>query len=211
LGLEQICRFVSITGTDEDSMARRTGETSGGGRVLVAYASRFGSTVGVAEAIADVLRDGGATADVRAVTDTAGPGGYDAAVIGGPIHYDRWTRDAARFVTAHRGTLCAMPVAFFFTCLTLSDPGDKARSQANAYGKAIAERFPPIAPVAVGGFAGAMDFAAFPFYVRPLVRTMFAYLRVKEGDYRDWAAIRDWAAAVRPELTARAGVRQSSP
>lgn len=177
-----------------------TGETTGASRILVAYASRFGSTAGVAAAVGDGLRDGGATVDVRAVADGADPAEYDAAVIGGPIHYDRWTRDAARFVTAHRDALNRIPVAFFFTCLTLSDGGDKARRQADGYGRAMAERFPGIAPVAVGGFAGAVDFAAFPFYARPLVRAMFAYLRVQEGDYRDWAAIRDWAAGLEPSL-----------
>jgi len=187
-----------------------TDATASGCRILVAYASRFGSTAGVAEAVADVLRAGGATVDVRAVADCDGPAGYDAAVIGGPIHYDRWTRAAARFVTTHREALGRMPVAFFFTCLTLSDPGDKARRQADGYGRAIAARFPGIAPLAVGGFAGAVDFAAFPFYMRPLARLMLSVLRVQEGDYRDWAAIRDWAATVRPAFPAELGTRARS-
>jgi menaquinone-dependent protoporphyrinogen oxidase len=50
--------------------------------VLVAYASRHGSTQGIAGRIAAVLRASGLGADLAAAEDAGDPAGYDAFVIG---------------------------------------------------------------------------------------------------------------------------------
>ena len=55
-------------------------------RVLVAHASKRGGTAGLAEMIADALRQQGMTVDVqpaRAVHDIAG---YDTVVLGGALY-----------------------------------------------------------------------------------------------------------------------------
>lgn len=66
--------------------------------VLVAYGSRYGSTRGVAEAIAETLRSQGVEADVRPAADVADPSRYDAAIIGGGVYGAKWHRDALALV-----------------------------------------------------------------------------------------------------------------
>jgi len=52
------------------------------GRVLVAYATRFGSTRDVAEAVASSLRAARLEADVAPVKEVRGLEGYGAVVLG---------------------------------------------------------------------------------------------------------------------------------
>jgi flavodoxin len=50
--------------------------------VLVTYASKHGSTRGIAERIAEKLRQLGRDAEVRPVDEVSDPGSYEAFVIG---------------------------------------------------------------------------------------------------------------------------------
>ena len=55
------------------------------GRILVAYASRGGSTAGVAEAIGQTLAAGGSEVDVRSMTEIDDVTAYQAVVAGSAI------------------------------------------------------------------------------------------------------------------------------
>ena len=56
-----------------------------GGRVLVVYATRHGSTREVAEAVAVELRGAFGDVDLREAAGAPGPAGYDAVIVGGPM------------------------------------------------------------------------------------------------------------------------------
>src|SRR5450759_4944121 len=82
-------------------------------RVLVAYATKHGSTREIAEYIARTLRDPGvqtAVASARSVKDVAP---YDAVILGSALYAAHWRRDANRFVTGHLATLQVRPVWLF--------------------------------------------------------------------------------------------------
>ena len=80
--------------------------------VLMAYATKNGSTRQVAEAIAVALGEAGAQVTAlpsRGVRDSVS--GYDLIVLGAPLYSGRWHRDAHRFLKRHRRELAAVPVA----------------------------------------------------------------------------------------------------
>jgi menaquinone-dependent protoporphyrinogen oxidase len=81
--------------------------------VLVAYATKYGSTREVAETIGARLRERGVTIDVRAAGDVASLDGYDAVVFGGALYFFRLRREGRRFLSRHREALSEMPVAVF--------------------------------------------------------------------------------------------------
>jgi len=159
--------------------------------ILVAYGSRYGSTRGVAEAIAETLRSHGVEADVRPAAHVADPARYVAAIVGGGVYASKWHPEALAFIQPHRQALAALPTACFALGTAFVNGGEEADRQRSALADQIREH---VGPVDIAFFAGST--AGLPFLMRLLSRLM----RSPPGDHRDWAAIRGWADALVPKL-----------
>jgi len=108
----------------------RCNESQQHSKILVAYASRCGSTGGVAGAIAGTLCDGGASADVLRVENVSDLTPYHGVVIESAIRSDEWLPEASDFVEQHRKVLSRIPVAYFLTCLALARSTKENRKKA---------------------------------------------------------------------------------
>src|SRR5215217_972934 len=82
-------------------------------RLLVAYATKHGSTQEVADAVAHRLRERRETVDVRTAADVRDLDGYEGVVLGGAIYMGRWHGDARGFLKRHRAALRSLPLAVF--------------------------------------------------------------------------------------------------
>lgn len=165
-------------------------------RILVAYASRLGSTAEVARFVGTVLSESGAEVTVRALADVDDLTAYESVVVGSAIRYDRWLPDAVAFVRENHEALRDVPVAMFFTCLTLAKPTPDALRKAAGYADRLRALAPDLQPVAIGGFAGVLAFARTPWPMRWVLRLLSVITGVPEGDHRDWEAIRDWTTRI---------------
>jgi menaquinone-dependent protoporphyrinogen oxidase len=165
------------------------GEAGMSKKILVAYATRTGSTGEVADAIAKRLCAGGLSAEVRPIADLADLEGYAGAVLGSPIRFAAWLPEMTDFIARHCDALAKLPVAYFtMHMLALGDlPSDAAeRTKYTAKAKDL------IAPVDEAFFAGKIDTARLSLVDRLLVRMV----RAPIGDKRDWARIGAWADAL---------------
>jgi menaquinone-dependent protoporphyrinogen oxidase len=165
-------------------------------RVLIAYASRTGSTAEVAASIAEEFRESDIAADVRAVTKVTDLAPYDAVIVGSGIRAGRMMPEAVTFLQLNQSALSKIPVAYFVVCLTMREDTPENREIVMNYIEPVLNKLPQIEPVNVGLFGGTMDYKKLPFVQRVLVRMM----RFAEGDYRDWNAISNWAQAVRAQM-----------
>lgn len=162
-------------------------------KILVAYASQFGTTREVAEAIGDVLCQNGIEVETKWVKDVKSLTEYDAVIIGSAIQYDKWMPEAAEFVRLNQQQLSQLPVAYFFTCLTLSKRTEKTERQALAYADKLIALVPQVRPISVGRFAGVLNYSKMSLLFQLMFRIISLITGVREGDYRDWEAIRSWA------------------
>jgi menaquinone-dependent protoporphyrinogen oxidase len=165
-------------------------------KVLIVYASRAGSTGEVAKAIGQTISEGGVSVDVRSVVDENNLSQYKAVIVGSAIRMGRWLPDAVDFVKKHRDDLSRVPAAYFVVCSTMKDDTPENRKKTLAYLDSVRKAAPDIEPVDIGLFAGVMDFSKLSF----MDRTVMKARGVSEGDFRNWAAIRKWAADVAPLL-----------
>lgn len=168
-------------------------------KILVTYASRLGSTAGVAEAIGKTLTESGAQVEVRRMEEVADLAPYDAVVAGSAIRGKKWLPEAMQFMQAHQAELRRKPFAAFLVCMTL------AMSNGEKYRPHVATFLDPVSalvrPVSQGLFAGVLDIGKISsFSDRLKFRISVLFGVWKEGDHRDWNAIREWAAGLGPQL-----------
>ena len=163
--------------------------------VLVAYASRYGSTQEVAEEIADTLRKAGLAVDLWPARDVKGLDGYGAVVLGAPLYVMRWHKDAGNFLSRHKKALTRLPVAVF--ALGPLQPDEKElQITGQQWDKALA-KFPWLQPKAVELFVGKYDPANLGFLHRLMTKGTTSPLHnLPASDNRDWQAIRAWASEV---------------
>ena len=158
-------------------------------KVLVTYASKYGSTGGVADAIGKELCSKDVTSDVALIHNAGNIGSYQGVVIGSAIYMGKWMSEAVDFVKKNKDTLRQMPVAYFLVCMTLSKPTEENRAKVLSYMDSILKAVPEIKPVGIGTFAGALDYNNLSWLNKKILKSK----GTPEGDFRDWNAIRAWA------------------
>jgi menaquinone-dependent protoporphyrinogen oxidase len=156
--------------------------------VLVAYATRHGSTQEVAEAIAETLREKGLEVDLLPAREVGALDKYRAVVLGAPLYMFRWHKDARRFLSRHRQALEQRPVAVF-ALGPFEDKEEDWQGVREQIDKELSkfEWFKPLAVQVIGGKFDPHTLT-FPYNLIPALKQM------PVSDIRDWEAIRAWAS-----------------
>lgn len=163
-------------------------------RVLVAFASKRGSTAEIAHAIAEELRHDGLDVDCRAAGEVGGLDGYDAVVLGSAVYMKRWQGDAKHFLRRHADELSALPF-WVFSSGPVGEPSTTPD----------ASWLEPPRIIERAHELGVRDHVVFggrvPAEPRgPIERAMVKNTPEEYRDLRDWDEIRAWATQVAREL-----------
>ncbi len=157
--------------------------------ILLAYATRYGSTEEVAEAISAELRNTGLEVVHQPVQQVQSLDNFEAVVLGTAIYSTRWHPDVHQFLSQYQEALKLLPVAMF--ALGPLSPDNTAKLASRRQFDRELIRYPWLQPVAVEIFAGKIDPAKLGFFER---------LVTPASDHRDWEAIRSWANALAVQL-----------
>ncbi len=155
-------------------------------RILVAYASRKGSTAEIAQAVGKELETTGARVDVVELGKISTLAGYDAVVAGVPVYMGKVEKDISKFVAKHRDRLAIIPVAAFAVGIAPVAPRIESVEKVQ---EDLTTELRPIKPVALTVFAGKLD----PEKMSFIERKMTGLMNVTTGDFRNWNAIAAWA------------------
>lgn len=157
-------------------------------RILVAYATKLGSTGEIAEAIAQVLRDGGHHALAQPARDVRSLDDWDAVILGSALYAAYWRKDARQFTERFRDDLKARPLWLFS-----GGPLDRR----------LAKTDQPITPHGAEITAGLGARAHRTFGGR-LSPDAAVEPQVKQthrmGDFRDWQSIVEYAYRIGQDL-----------
>jgi menaquinone-dependent protoporphyrinogen oxidase len=166
-------------------------------RVLVSYSTAAGSTVGIAERIAQVLRAAGCT--VRCLPASAVPDveGVDALVVGSAVHDVAWLAPSVDVLrrAAVSGTT---PAVWCFSVGGVRPRGRLTRALAALEVRRIGQQFPVGLRVRDHRlFGGIVEMKGVPLWGR----LFFRMIGGKAGDRRDWTAAEAWAIGIAESLT----------
>ncbi len=166
-------------------------------KVLVTYATQYGSTREVAEAVAATLRERGLDTDLQAARDVSSLEGYQGVVLGAPFYVGSWHKDARGFLARHQDALARRPVALFALGPVSAGDSGEARKQLDEE----MAKHPWLKPVAAEMFGGRYDPAGLSLAHRLLAALPASPLHgMPSSDLRDWESIGAWATGLAGRL-----------
>jgi menaquinone-dependent protoporphyrinogen oxidase len=168
------------------------------GTVLVAYASKHGSTAEIATAIGQKLGERGHIVEVRSAGDVRDVRNYDAVVVGSAVYMSHWQKDGLNLLKRYERDLRERQTWLFSSGPTGgSEKSDPVLAEARTSVTAVS----PIKEVADRGERiGARGHATFPGKVGEEATGLLERW-MPRGDWRDFDAIRKWADGISEELT----------
>ncbi|MFH8250223.1 flavodoxin domain-containing protein [Microbacterium sp. B2969] len=171
-------------------------------KVMVAYASKYGATQGIAQRLGKVLDECGYEVDVVKCADIDRASGYDAYLVGSATYEFNWRKDARRFVERNEAELSAHPLWLFSSGPLGTEQVDKDGKDVleGARPKQFAEYSDTLHPRGMQVFRGAYD----PDKIRGADRIIAWMPAIRDilpkGDFREWSAIDAWGKSIADDL-----------
>lgn len=162
--------------------------------ILIAYGTRAGSTQEVSEFIAKLFRDKGAQVDVLPVEKVRSVTPYCAVILGTATRMGQPLANVVNFVKKHAHDLAPLPIAYFVVGITMREDTPQNRARAAAVLDALVNLKRPLSE---GLFAGKVDYAKIEQPWRFFVSHNKSE-EMREGDWRNWDAIRAWGEQLAP-------------
>jgi len=158
-------------------------------RVLIAYATKYGTTKEIAKEIQDVLAEKSIESDLINVMETGKIETYAAVILGSPVYMGKMLVEARDFCTHYQPYLKDTWLAIFVNGISCCSPGSAVTSSLMA---AIDEMAEYVRPAMKTAFAGAFS----PTKLTDADAQIAGLVRPPVGDFRDHEAIRIWAQDV---------------
>lgn len=163
-------------------------------RVLVAYASKYGATLEIAEKIGEVLRNAGLKVNVLPADQVRELSPFGAVVLGSALYTNNWRAEALKFLEENAVFLEKVPVWLFSSGLTGEvDPSAPPEWRFPYQLQPVVDH---IHPREIITFRGALDMNKLNFAEKLIVKESKAPV----GDFRDWDIITAWASQVATAL-----------
>ncbi len=172
-----------------DQPSASLGDRSAARRILVAYATKAGSTAETASRIGATLAGHNLAVDVLPVSQATDLTPYQAVVLGSAIRGGKILDEAMSFIQQNQAALQQKPFSMFILCMTLEKDNAETRQKVSAYLDPVRA---VVKPASEGLFAGVMN----PNKLTLLERIMMVFMKTPEGDFRKWEQITAWADGV---------------
>ncbi|MFA5313463.1 MAG: flavodoxin domain-containing protein [Methanomassiliicoccales archaeon] len=172
-------------------------------RALVAYGTRYGSTKGIAERIGKVLKEKKVDVMVEEAEKVSAEDiwSHDMIIIGSAIIMGKWLKQAEKLIASNEAALAGKKTAVFVCCMDAADPTRVADAKIN-YLDNVLSRYPSLAPLSTGLFAGVVDFNAYGFIIKKIMKSEVVKRGLADSDMkmvsdlRDWNAIETWTESL---------------
>ncbi len=160
-------------------------------KILVAYASKKGSTAEIAIKIGEVLRQKGLQADVLPVDKVRDLTSYKAVVLGSASYFGLWRKEAVKFISENEKQLSELSVWLFSSGPTgAGDPLELLKGW--RFPESLRSVIERIKPRSITCFGGKLDLKTMNFFEKMIINKFNSPI----GDFRNWKTITSWAEAI---------------
>ncbi len=160
--------------------------------ILIAYATCFGSTKEVAQAIADTLEEKNFQTEVKACGDVTHVESYQAVILGSAVQHGAWLPEAISFATKNVNTLTKLPLAIFSVHITNVGDDEQSRHNREVFTDDVRVLLNPQDEIF---FAGKFDRQGGKLMLPKAISWL-----VPKIDLRKWDKIRAWAESLPEKL-----------
>ena len=154
-------------------------------RVLVAYASKAGSTAEVAVKMGRLLAQRSLQVDVRPLASVTDLAPYQTVVLGSAIRIGRLLPEAITFIQHNQSVLQQKAFSLFILCMTLATDNEANHNKVSAYLDPVRAL---VKPASEGLFSGVMDLNK----LKGIERLIMLAKKTPIGDFRKWDQINAW-------------------
>ena len=159
-------------------------------KILVAYASKAGSTIEIATHVAEKIAENGKPVDVLPVNKVEDLTKYQSVILGSAIRIGAVLPEVSKFIESNKDILMTKSLNVFVVCMTLNEDNEENRNIVSGYLEPIRKL---VHPATEGLFAGVMDLTK----LNLLERLMMKSMKTPQGDFRNWEKIDTWVKKAR--------------
>jgi menaquinone-dependent protoporphyrinogen oxidase len=165
-------------------------------KILVAYASKCGSTAEIAAAVGSTLAQTGFPVDVISAHLVKDLDSYPIVVLGTALRMEKPIPEMSDFVKKFRTVLQNKTLACFSAGVYMRSDTPENREKTMEFLTTMLSQLPP--PISIGLFGGKVDLQKLSPFWRLLISQDKSLMR--EGDGRDWTVINAWAEELSVQL-----------
>jgi menaquinone-dependent protoporphyrinogen oxidase len=162
-------------------------------KLLIAYASKCGSTTEIAKSMGKVLLEKVYEVDILLVNQVKTMDGYDGILAGSAVRVGSWLPEAVEFIKNNQTSLQKIPTAIFTVHGLNWENTSASEALRMNYTSGVKQLISPIDEVF---FAGKIDYSTMTFLEKMLCKAV----KAAEEDRRDWGVINTWAAEIPGKL-----------
>jgi menaquinone-dependent protoporphyrinogen oxidase len=164
-------------------------------KVLVTYASKYGSTEEIASKICEILKNHQLNVDCISIEEVSEIGTYDAVIIGSAVYIGKWRKTAVNFLKKNVKQLSAKKTWIFSTGPTgEGDPVELLKGW--KIPSSLEEVMQNLKPLDIKVFNGKLSEEKLSFMDKFIINKV----KAPKGDFIDWKDIENWATAIAGKL-----------
>ncbi len=160
-------------------------------KILVAYATKYGSTEEIAQKISEVLKNSGMEVTLSEASEIKSIDNYNTIVLGSAVYVGSWRKQAARFLKKFQDELKDKKV-YLFSSGPTGEGDPVSLMEGWEFPKNLKEIADKIGVEDIKVFHGAVD----PDKLSGLHKFMVSKIKAPVGDFRNWEDIERWSRKV---------------
>lgn len=168
--------------------------------ILVIYASKYGQTKKIADAIAKHLHSYDhslSLLNIDHISSKIDLNQCDAVIIGASVHAGEYSSKLQEWIKTNHQLFASKPTAFYSVCLGILQKDEKVQTEEQKIKEGLFDRTgwrPSLSEI----FAGALEYSKYNWFLKRIMRRIVRKAGIetdmtKDYEYTNWKQVEDFA------------------